>query len=303
MSVKEIRFSIIVPTFNRANLITKTLESALNQNYSNYEIIVVDDGGTDNTQEIVEKIGSEKIIFVKKTKNQERSAARNTGTQNSSGDYLYFLDSDDIIYSNHLSAANTFIQMNNHPEFIIPKHEIINENNIKNPKSFDYKGDLNKRIIEGNFIGCMFFLRKDIALKHPFNENRLLSSGSEDYELCLRLASRYKIHLIDAYTCAFVNHNKRSVLNVNLNTLKGRMTQLEYYLFMDKPFINIYGKYLKQFQCDNLTYIALHLSITKNHKKEALKYLLKSLLMNPLRAISTLRFYVTIYKILFFRLS
>ena len=97
----QILFSIIVPTYNRAHLISSTLDSILSQTYTDFELLIIDDGSTDNTEEVVQKYLSDKVLYFKKT-NGERSAARNYGTSKARGEYLNWIDSDDLIYTNHL---------------------------------------------------------------------------------------------------------------------------------------------------------------------------------------------------------
>jgi glycosyltransferase involved in cell wall biosynthesis len=89
------RVSIIIPTYNRPKLLQEAVESALAQTYPNVEIIVVDDGSTDNTGEIVAQYGG-KVTYIKQA-NQDVAAARNTGGRAASGEYLTFLDDDDMI--------------------------------------------------------------------------------------------------------------------------------------------------------------------------------------------------------------
>lgn len=87
--------SVIIPTFNRAKTLTRTIESVIFQDFSNWELIIVDDGSTDNTKEIIEInfIGERIFYFLKE--NQGVSAARNFGASKASGEWLIFLDSDD----------------------------------------------------------------------------------------------------------------------------------------------------------------------------------------------------------------
>jgi glycosyltransferase involved in cell wall biosynthesis len=89
------RVSIIIPTYNRSKLLPEAIESALAQTYPNVEIIVVDDGSTDNTAEVVAQYAG-KVTYVKQA-NQDVAAARNTGIRAASGEYLTFLDDDDLM--------------------------------------------------------------------------------------------------------------------------------------------------------------------------------------------------------------
>ncbi|EQC69292.1 glycosyl transferase [Streptococcus sp. HSISB1] len=91
------KFSIIVPAYNVAQYIEECVESVLNQDYDNYEVIIVDDGATDETPQIIDNLAkkSEKVIALHK-ENGGASSARNQGIQLSSGDYVLFLDGDDF---------------------------------------------------------------------------------------------------------------------------------------------------------------------------------------------------------------
>lgn len=93
--------SIIIPTFNRAELVGQALESALSQSYSNLEVIVVDDGSEDNTREVVLRSADPRVRYIWQ-QNGGVSRARNFGIQESKGDYIAFLDSDDLLEPNHI---------------------------------------------------------------------------------------------------------------------------------------------------------------------------------------------------------
>ena len=107
-------FSIILPTYNRSNFLPYAIESVIKQSYNSWELIIVDDGSTDNTKSIVTKFQrKDKRIFYFFQKNQERSSARNNGIKNSTGIWICFLDSDDIYHSNHLHVFKNFLEKNN----------------------------------------------------------------------------------------------------------------------------------------------------------------------------------------------
>src|SRR5690606_12236032 len=93
-------FSIIVPTYNRVSFIRKTIVSVLHQSYQNFEIVIIDDGSTDNTEKVILSLQDLRIKYYKK-ENEERAVARNCGIEKATGDYVTFLDSDDILYPNH----------------------------------------------------------------------------------------------------------------------------------------------------------------------------------------------------------
>lgn len=88
------RVSVIIPTFNRAQLLGRAIRSVLNQTYQDFEIIVVDDGSTDNTEEVVKSFNDERIRYTRHEQNRGAAAARNTGIKIARGDYIAFQDSD-----------------------------------------------------------------------------------------------------------------------------------------------------------------------------------------------------------------
>ena len=90
--------SVVIPTWNRAGLIVRAINSVLSQTYSNWELIIVDDGSTDNTDEVVKKFqeNDTRIRFIKHEKNSGgNSVPKNIGIKNAAGEYIAFLDSDD----------------------------------------------------------------------------------------------------------------------------------------------------------------------------------------------------------------
>src|SRR5437879_12998904 len=101
-------FSVVIPTYNRAGLILKTLNTVLSQTYQSYEVIVVDDASTDDTEQILEPlVRTRRIRYIKHDQNYERAKSRNTGMENAAGDFLTFLDSDDLMYPTNLEDARS----------------------------------------------------------------------------------------------------------------------------------------------------------------------------------------------------
>ena len=95
MEKEPVTVSIIIPAYNQAHYLGAAIASALGQSYGDVEVIVVDDGSTDKTREVVEQIGDPRLRYVYQ-ENQGLSAARNTGIRHACGTYLSYLDSDDL---------------------------------------------------------------------------------------------------------------------------------------------------------------------------------------------------------------
>ena len=142
-------------------------------------------------------------------------------------------------------------------------------------------------------MGCSgILLRRDLAIKYPFNGDRNLS-GSEDYELWLRIASRFKVHTPQVTTCSLHSHEERSVIfNIEEETLVNRIELLIKYAFADKAVNKIYGMKKNIFVSHCLLYISLHLAIAKINRS-SIRYLFKAIQSNPWTLIDK-RFFGTI---------
>ena len=291
-------FSIVIPTYNRAHLICKTIDSVLAQTFQNFEIIVVDDGSTDNTDEVIkEKYGNHPQLSYYKKENAERAAARNYGTQKAKGKYVLWFDSDDIMYSNHLKKANEYIIKNNSPEVLALSFDYLNTENEIVRKDI-LSNNLNSLLYKGNYLSCdAVFVRKDIALKNPFNEDRDLSA-SEDYELWLRLASHYKIYTSVEVTSAIVLHDERSVTSMaDASKLINRFEKFIHYTTSNTELMEFLGNKASYFVMKNYLILAVDLALNK-HKKEAKKYLQKAVKADK-KALLNRTFYATLKHLLF----
>ena len=111
------KFSIIIPTYNRASFLPKAIESVLAQTYTEWELIIVDDGSTDNTKEVVSKYNDSRITYIYQ-KNAERSAARNNGILHANGNYICFMDSDGYLAANRLELLKVAIENSGNQEAI-----------------------------------------------------------------------------------------------------------------------------------------------------------------------------------------
>jgi glycosyltransferase involved in cell wall biosynthesis len=207
-----VRFSIVVPTYNRARLITKAIDSVLSQTFTNWELVIVDDGSTDNTKEVVEQYSSkDKRIKYIYQQNAERSAARNNGIEHSTGEYICLLDSDDYFLPNRLELLNSAILERQNPvcmfytaimydygKTIIEKTELKNTyNNI-----FDFL----LRATIGTPQAC---IHRNIFNHEKFNPQLHVS---EDKELWIRIARNYPVVFLENQaTVVATEHENRTV--------------------------------------------------------------------------------------------
>lgn len=106
--------SVIIPAYNQAEFLAETVQSVLNQTYRNFEIIVVNDASTDNTDEVMAQMTDPRLKYIVHEKNQRLSAARNTGINASKGEIIFLLDADDLFHPEKLQAHVKFLE--EHPE-------------------------------------------------------------------------------------------------------------------------------------------------------------------------------------------
>jgi len=114
------RFSIVIPAYNRAELLKETIASVQAQTFENWECIIVDDGSTDHTKEVIAEVASVdgRIKYIYQ-ENEERSAARNNGIRNASGQYICFLDSDDRYVAEYLERLDRYCEWLENPVALI----------------------------------------------------------------------------------------------------------------------------------------------------------------------------------------
>jgi glycosyltransferase involved in cell wall biosynthesis len=293
-------FSIVIPTFNRANFIENTINSILLQDYDNYELIVVDDGSSDTTKEIInsiiEKNAQKRIKYIHQN-NSERGAARNNGLKASSGEYIMFIDSDDTLYQNHLAVANDFIYEKKSPEVFHLRYDLKNGELKKYGEGPVYKTTANNNLIFGNFLSCNgVIIRRDIALENQFEENRSMATV-EDWHLWLRLAVKYPIYYCNAITSSIINHEKRSVVVTNKDKLILTFETFMKSILSNSSITSYYKNQIPKFKSSCFSYVSLHLALIGTEKQLARKYLIKSIKASPF-SVFTKRFFAILKRII-----
>ena len=193
-------FSVIIPTYNRKEFLKKSVYSVLCQTEQDFELIIVDDGSTDNTQEALRSLQQQahkkKIRYIV-TKHQGVSFARNKGAQQARAEWICFLDSDDCWNSSKLTEQKKFIKEN--PKYrILQTQEIwIRDNKQVNPvnKYLKKEGDLFIDSLEHCFITpSTVCIQKELFNAFDgFDENLFCC---EDYELWIRITAKYPVGLI-----------------------------------------------------------------------------------------------------------
>ncbi len=188
--------SVIIPTYNRDWIVAEAIDSVLAQDFSDYELIVVDDGSNDGTPKILAAYGDR--ITVLRQPNRGVSAARNRGIAAAAGHLMAFLDSDDLWLPQKLSTQVNFFA--EHPEAVICQtEERWIRNGVRvNPKKRHLK--FSGMIFERSLALCLVSPSAVMIKKSLFDTVGLFDENlpaCEDYDLWLRVSCRYPVHLID----------------------------------------------------------------------------------------------------------
>ena len=191
------KISIIIPTFDRAQKVERAVRSVLNQGFKDFEVIIVDDSSTDNTEQTLAKYRSW-IKYIRQPVNRGVSAARNTGVNSSIGPWIAFLDSDDYWLSQKLYAQMEFIDRNPGTVACQTGEIWIRRGSRVNPKRKHKKPSGN--IFRQSLKLCLVSPSSVILKRSLFEEVGLFDEtlpACEDYDLWLRISCRYPIYLID----------------------------------------------------------------------------------------------------------
>lgn len=191
--------SVIIPTYNRANVLGRAVRSVLDQDYRDFEIIVVDDGSTDNTEQVVRAFDKPQIKYVRHEKNMGPAVARNTGIGHARGKYIAFQDSDDEWFPEKLGRqVQVFETASERVGAVYTGFWRIGDSSRKyEPRRREkLQGDIHKELLRGNFLGTPTILVKKECFKSLglFDEKLF---HLEDWEAWLRISTKYEFHLID----------------------------------------------------------------------------------------------------------
>lgn len=214
--------SVIIPTYNRAGYLKEALESALAQDYPNLEVIVVDDGSTDNTEELIKPyLGRIKYI---KQKNSGPAKARNNGITSCKGDFITFLDSDDKYLPRKVRLQVEYLKSQPQYGMVYCGCEYFDDSGkCWKPDIKRYSGWIFDKLLFKDFFGsgsCVMIRRNVLEGAGLFNE-RLITG--EDRNLYLKIAKLYQVGFVDEPLVRVRMHAKRLSYNYNvaLGTVDG----------------------------------------------------------------------------------
>ena len=211
------KVSVVIPTYNRADFICDAIESVLAQTYKDYEVIVVDDGSTDNTREVLKKYG-DRIKYIYQ-ENKRQGAARNTGIKNSTGEYIAFLDSDDTWLPHKLEKDVACIESDSKIGLVysnvVKVYSSTGKPLYEKTDTVKPTGDVLEQVVLRCFIspGSNPLVRKECFMKVGlFNESR---DVVEDYEMVVRIASEYHFGHVNEITTKYRVHKNNDSSNAD----------------------------------------------------------------------------------------
>lgn len=257
--------SFVIPTYNRAQFLSTAVESVLRQDVGDWELIIMDDGSTDSTEEIVSKFNDPRIVYVR-TPNNERGVARNAGVDLAKGTFVSFIDSDDYILPHAVRRAMQVAHQ--HPDWSVFHFGFeIRDGEGGLLKPADQLPELSNFLLKRrNIIGCHgIFIKRAILLQHRFSAIRELS-GTEDYELWIRLAARYPIHHLNEVTAVLVQHPGRSMEEGDVTKVEKRILAFLRLAMADEEVRKYLGHDADKFESDRISYISLHAALVGNRR-------------------------------------
>ena len=225
-------FSVIIPIYNRSHFLGETIDTVLAQTYPDFEIIIVDDGSTENIKKVLdEEYSNESRVKYFRKQNEERGAARNYGLKQANGDYAVFFDSDDFMQPHYLEVLNKIIVENPGIKLLATKYNY--DNNGK--KEYDpflrslAEGWYDQSLfLKGNILACNYCIRiKDNDFK-LFPPERALAS-MEDWLFLLANLADNKIYIKNEIGVTMRRHDERSMSN-NQKVIEARKKALDWAL-------------------------------------------------------------------------
>ena len=270
-------FSIIIPTYNRALLIKKAIESVLQQNFYDWELIIVDDGSTDNTRGIVESYSNNRIRYIYQ-QNAERSEARNNGIKNAQGEYICFLDSDDYFLPNRLSLLFKELHCRNFPIAAFYTGAGIEANKSISIKEYQiFSENIFNHIILAAIHSQQTCIHSTILQEINYDKRFYIG---EDTELWLRIADKFQfIYLNNQQTVIVVDQEERSV-NVKLHNVYLEYLRTLQYIFSNQRIGNKISKAIKKRMIGNCYFGIAKYLIYNNDRWGAVKNLVVAIVLD-----------------------
>ncbi|MDY6798542.1 MAG: glycosyltransferase [Pseudomonadota bacterium] len=198
MSISSPVVSVVTPTYNRAGFLLQAIESVLQQTFGDFELIVVDDGSTDDTPQLMDRYLQDTRVRYFKQSNQGQSVARNRGIKEAQGEYICFLDSDNAWHEDKLEKSLEAFRQNPGFHVVYGDYMVIDAegNELGVNQMRRYTGRVTAHLLKDNFVSMNTTMTRRNCFREMggFDEKDRLA---EDYGLWLRFSTRYRFYYLD----------------------------------------------------------------------------------------------------------
>jgi len=242
------KVSVCIPTYNRANYLVESVNSVLNQTYKDFELIICDDGSTDDTPTVVSQWDDSRIRYIRHAKNIGRSKNMRSGFDAAQGNYFIKFDDDDALTPEFLAKTVAVLEAEPTVDFVCTNHWVIDKNGKRDESATKEneakwgKDKLNQGIIpdlmrqtfeyQSLQVGSTLFRR---ACLQDVDYMRPEADGCEDFDLLVRLAIAGKQgYFLPEYLMEYRFHGGQTSLRQNLHFLKAKVFCIDSYRFPDQ---------------------------------------------------------------------
>lgn len=210
------KVSVVLPAYNSEKTVMETVDSVLKQSFKNFELLIINDGSTDRTLELLHTITDPRVqLFT--CKNSERANARNLGIKHASGDFIAFIDADDMWTTDKLEQQVLALTKNSEAGVAYSWTRFIDDNNfpLYDSEACYYQGDVYREILLCNFIasGSNILVRRESIDLVGLYDTEVIPS--EDWDYCIRLAKLCSFVVVPKYQVFYRKSSNSSSSNVN----------------------------------------------------------------------------------------
>ncbi len=271
--------SVVIPTSNRARLLEKAIDSVLNQTYNNFEIVIVDDASSDDTESVVLNYHDKRISYIRLDTAKGGNFARNLGVKQSNGQYIAFLDDDDEWLPSKLYKQLQIFEKDESIGLVYTGAEVIHTAYDSKYKIMPQKmGDLSTSILTFNYIGTTSSVMIKRELFEKVGGFDIDMPQLQDYDLWIRVCQLSKIGFVKE---SLINYYVHTCTNQITSSVSKNQKAIE---MIDKKYESLIAKLSEKEQkkrfCQRYNAVGKR-KLKSGEKKEARKCFIRSFLSSP----------------------
>lgn len=219
--------SVITPTYNRRGFLPAAIESVLAQTYAHWELIIVDDGSTDGTEEVIRQYADSRIRYERQSANKGQATARNAGLRMAHGAYVCFLDSDNVWFPSKLEWQAAYLRSHPEVDVVYADGEQIDEdgNVLPTRPGPKFSGMIMPHLLHDNCVGFNTVMVRKSALDRIGGFDESVRYG-DDYDLWLRMSPHSRFQHVPQLVCQYrvmpaqISSNKHARFESNRNAIE-----------------------------------------------------------------------------------